>query len=185
MARNRVIGCKNQIPWRLPADFRWFKRMTLGHIVVMGRKTFESLGGKPLPSRTNVVLTRHPEQVIRAFPELFQQSKSSCAAATPQDLSQSDLAKLPTPDVRLISSLEQLHPERYSCQVFICGGAEVYVQALPRCANLYLTLVKLEPAGDAYFPPFEAEFELVATLEDEPEFQILHYRNRRFRAGGE
>jgi dihydrofolate reductase len=60
MSLNRVIGRAGQIPWHLPEDFRWFKRMTLGHVVLMGRKTFESLG-KPLPNRTNIVLTRRGE----------------------------------------------------------------------------------------------------------------------------
>jgi dihydrofolate reductase len=58
MSLNRVIGRDNQIPWRLPADFRWFKQLTTGHVVLMGRKTFASLG-KPLPNRTNIVVTRH------------------------------------------------------------------------------------------------------------------------------
>ena len=60
MSLNRVIGRGGQIPWHLPEDFRWFKRMTSGHVVLMGRKTFESLG-KPLPNRTNIVLTRGGE----------------------------------------------------------------------------------------------------------------------------
>jgi dihydrofolate reductase len=57
MSQNRVIGCGNRIPWHLPEDFRWFKRMTIGHVVVMGRKTFESIG-RPLPGRTTIVLSR-------------------------------------------------------------------------------------------------------------------------------
>jgi dihydrofolate reductase len=60
MSLNRVIGREGQIPWHLPEDFRWFKRMTSGHVVLMGRKTFESLG-KPLPNRTNIVVTRGGE----------------------------------------------------------------------------------------------------------------------------
>jgi dihydrofolate reductase len=60
MSLNRVIGREGKIPWRLPEDFRWFKQQTLGNVVLMGRKTFESLG-KPLPDRTNVVVTRGPE----------------------------------------------------------------------------------------------------------------------------
>src|SRR4029079_17545253 len=72
MSLNRVIGAGNQIPWHLPEDFKWFKRTTLGSIVVMGRKTFESLG-KPLPNRKNLILTRHPRQLIRNHPEVFGQ----------------------------------------------------------------------------------------------------------------
>ena len=60
MSLNRVIGAGNQIPWHLPEDFKWFKRMTSGNVVIMGRKTFASLGNKPLPNRINIVLSRHP-----------------------------------------------------------------------------------------------------------------------------
>src|SRR5712671_1634266 len=62
MSLNRVIGAGNKIPWHLPEDFKWFKKMTSGHILVMGRKTFESIG-KPLPNRTTIVLTRSPEPI--------------------------------------------------------------------------------------------------------------------------
>ena len=69
MSLNRVIGAGNKIPWHLPEDFKWFKQMTAGHVVIMGRKTFESLG-KPLPNRINIVLTRHPGRLRKQFPEL-------------------------------------------------------------------------------------------------------------------
>ena len=62
MSLNRVIGAGNKIPWHLPEDFKWFKKMTTGHVIVMGRKTFESIG-RPLPNRTTIVLTRSPERV--------------------------------------------------------------------------------------------------------------------------
>src|SRR5258706_3357042 len=62
MSLNRVIGAENKIPWHLPEDFRWFKKMTTGHIIVMGRKTFQSIG-KPLPNRTTIVLTGSPEPI--------------------------------------------------------------------------------------------------------------------------
>src|SRR5258706_1043351 len=62
MSLNRVIGRENKIPWHLPEDFKWFKRLTTGHFVVMGRKTFESLG-RPLPNRTNIVITRTPRRL--------------------------------------------------------------------------------------------------------------------------
>src|SRR5882672_7610661 len=70
MSENRAIGIGNKIPWHLPEDFKWFKKMTTGNVVVMGRKTFESLG-KPLPNRTNVILTRHPILVRRKHPDIF------------------------------------------------------------------------------------------------------------------
>ena len=63
MSLNRVIGDGNKIPWHLPEDFKWFKKMTTGNVVVMGRKTFESIG-KPLPNRKSLILTHHPQQLI-------------------------------------------------------------------------------------------------------------------------
>ena len=73
MSLNRIIGAGNRIPWHLPDDFRWFKRMTTGHVIVMGRKTFESIG-KPLPNRTTLVLTRSstPLPGVRTISELGQ-----------------------------------------------------------------------------------------------------------------
>jgi len=143
MSLNRVIGAGNKIPWHLPEDFKWFKEMTTGHVIVMGRKTFESIG-KPLPNRETVVLSR----------------------------SQFDLA-----GARTIHSLDELSSLAGSRQVFICGGAEVYAQALRMCSDLYLTLVKRTVEGDAFFPPFEDQFQLVEEIRDAPEFKILHYRN--------
>jgi dihydrofolate reductase len=142
-----VIGADNRIPWHLPEDFRWFKQMTTGQVIVMGRKTFESIG-KPLPNRTTIVLTRTP----RSIPGVL----------TFSDLGQIDMA----------------HPELAGRKVFICGGAQLYQQALPICSDLYLTLVKRVVQGDTFFPPFEAQFELVEEVLDRPDFKILHYRNR-------
>ena len=122
MSLNRVIGAGNRLPWHLPEDFRWFKRMTTGQVIVMGRKTFESIG-RPLPHRTTVVLTR---------------------------------AGAPIPGVRVVADLGQLDaadPAFAGREIFICGGAQIYQQALPRCSDLYLTLVLREVEGDTFFPP--------------------------------
>jgi dihydrofolate reductase len=149
MSLNRVIGANNRIPWHLPEDFKWFKKLTTGNVIVMGRKTFESIG-KPLPNRTTIVVTRSPQQF---------------------------------PGVQTVSDLAQINPDSAEFagrEVFICGGAEIYRQALPLCSDLYLTLVKRTVAGDVLFPPFEDEFELAEQLFDSPEFKILHYKNRRF-----
>jgi len=148
MSENRVIGRGNTIPWHLPADFQWFKRVTMGHTLVMGRKTFESIG-RPLPGRTTVVLSR---------------------------------SGFAHPQVRTVASLREVAPESFPGEVFICGGAEVYAQALPLCSDLYLTRVKRVVEGDAFFPPFEDQFELVEVMDRQPEFDILHYRNHALRA---
>ena len=73
MSLNRIIGAGNKIPWHLPDDFRWFKKMTTGHIILMGRKTFQSIG-KPLPNRATIVLTRSPEPIpgVQTISDLSQ-----------------------------------------------------------------------------------------------------------------
>jgi dihydrofolate reductase len=180
MSLNRVIGAGNKIPWHLPEDFKWFKQMTKGNVVVMGRKTFESLG-KPLPERLNVILTRHPIQLRKKHPELFSQSTLGVRAQSLRKPRQFNLVKIvdqKTIDVRLETKLLKLDPAQFSTDVFICGGAQVYEQALPLCSDLYLTVVKREVAGDAFFPSFEERFVLAKEICDTPEFKILHYRNR-------
>src|SRR5256884_2246730 len=107
MSENRVIGRGNQIPWHLPEDFEWFKKTTTGNVIVMGRKTFESIG-RPLPNRTTIVLSR---------------------------------SGFSYPGVRTVKSLDEITPSAEPGEVFICGGADVYRQALPLCSELYLTLV--------------------------------------------
>jgi len=147
MSLNRVIGARNRIPWHLPEDFKWFKRTTTRHVIVMGRKTFESIG-KPLPNRTTIVLTRSPGLIA---------------------------------GVRTIADLSQIDPDDPSLagrEIFICGGAQLYRQALPLCSDLYLTLVQRVVKGDTLFPPFEDQFELAEEVLDCSEFKILHYRRR-------
>ncbi|MEY2411363.1 MAG: dihydrofolate reductase [Verrucomicrobiota bacterium] len=150
MSENRVIGCNNQIPWHLPDDFKWFKKVTTGNVVVMGRKTFESIG-KPLPNRETIVLSRSGFQYA---------------------------------GVRTLGSLDEIDLEHETRDVFLCGGAEIYAQGLPRCLDLYLTVVKRTVDGDAFFPPFEQDFEEVALLQENTEFRILHYRNKKLAAEG-
>jgi len=143
MSQNRVIGAGNKIPWHLPEDFKWFKATTTGHVIVMGRKTFESIG-KPLPNRQTIVLSR--------------------SAWT-------------HPGVQTVRRLDELPALADNHEIFICGGAQIYAQALPLCSDLFLTLVKREVEGDAFFPPFEDRFKLVEEIRDTPEFKILHYRH--------
>ena len=147
MSQNRVIGRDGKIPWHLPEDFRWFKKITAGHVLVMGRKTFESIG-KPLPNRATLVLSRGD-------------------FSPPGARRISDLAEL-----------DRLPPDLAGREVFICGGAQIYAQALPRCSDLYLTLVKRVVDGDTFFPPFERQFALAEEILDCAEFSILRYRNQ-------
>jgi dihydrofolate reductase len=184
MSLNRVIGAGNKIPWHLPEDFKWFKQTTMGNVVVMGRKTFESLG-KPLPNRKNLILTRHPQALIREHPEIFGQyhewrGGQHLKRAYQFHFSKSE--KDQQTDILIFKSLDRLNPEEFPNDIFICGGSQVYEQSLPLCSDVYLTVVKREVEGDAFFPPFEDKFELVAELRDTPEFKILHYRHRALKA---
>ncbi len=125
MSRNRVIGSEGAIPWHIPADLRRFRELTLGHTVIMGRKTFEAIG-RPLPGRKNVVVT-----------------------------GQRNYAREDTLVVHsLTEAIESSDPAE---ELFICGGSEIYRQALPLCAKIYLTIVDLDIEGDAYFPPVPAD----------------------------
>jgi len=145
MSLNHVIGNGSRLPWHLPEDFKWFKKMTTGQVVVMGRKTFDSIG-KPLPNRITVVLSR----------------STSCIPGAQV-----------TSDLGQLESSRSLWPER---DIFICGGAEVYRQALPLCSDLFLTLVKREVQGDVYFPEFEHHFSARKEILDCVDFTIFHYQ---------
>ena len=182
MSLNRVIGAGNQIPWHLPEDFKWFKRMTSGNVVIMGRKTFASLGNKPLPNRINIVLSRHPGKLQTALPAVFGEAWVGRGKTHfPDQPTQFELPKIggaATVDLRIIKNVLKLDPASSPLEFFICGGAQIYEQTLPFCSDLYLTLVKREVEGDAFFPAFEDKFDLVETIRDEPEFKILHYRRK-------
>jgi len=126
VARNNVIGLDNAMPWRLPEDLKRFKALTLGHPIVMGRKTWESLG-RPLPGRTNIVVTRNPAFVAEgAMTAATLEAGLAAAAATGTE------------------------------QTFIIGGAEIYRQALPLAGRMQLTEIDREFAGDAFFPSWDA-----------------------------
>lgn len=177
MSLNRVIGRDNKIPWHLPEDFRWFKQLTTGHFVLMGRKTFDSIG-KPLPNRTNIVVTRKPRALARdprfhpAFignwrPRLARSYQLGFAQMTPRDL------WLVRDVDKLLDAYERAQPQR---QLFIVGGAQIYQRLLPRCRELFLTVVQREVEGDAFFPEFEADFEFVDVPLRTADFEVRHYR---------
>jgi len=128
-AQNGAIGRDNGLLWHLPEDFRWFKRHTSGHPVIMGRKTYESIG-KVLPGRRNIILSRRPDFAVpgaQRFSELDE-------------------------------AIETLEREGVD-EVFIIGGENIYRQALPRADRIYLTEVHRNFEGDAFFPTIpEKEF---------------------------
>jgi len=129
VAQNGVIGRDNQLPWRLPADLKHFKATTLGKPIVMGRKTFASLG-KPLPGRTNIVITRDP-------------SFSAVGAVVAHNVEQA------------LTLADEVAQRDGAAEIMVIGGAEIYKQVLPLAQTLYYTRVGLDAEGDAYFPAID------------------------------
>lgn len=148
IGRNRALGKDNRLLWRLPGDLPRFKALTLGHPVIMGRKTWESLPEKarPLPGRANIVISRDKDYpapgaiLAQSFPEALSLARDAEGAE----------------------------------EIFAIGGQQVYECALPFAAKLYLTLVDDAPEADAYFPAYEDQF-TKETLREEREDGGLRY----------
>ena len=182
MSLNRVIGRDNQIPWRLPEDFRWFKQLTTGHFVMMGRKTFESLG-RPLPNRTNIVVSRTPTKLARdeKFRATFGPARVGHWRARLGRPYQLGFDRFTDRDVWVVRDprkLAEAHAAvRPGRELFLIGGAQLYAQLLDRCSDLYLSVVQREVEGDAHFPEFEDRFDFVDVPLRTPDFEVRHYRN--------
>ena len=127
-ASNNVIGRNNKLPWYLPNDLKYFKQVTFGKPVIMGRKTWESLKG-PLPGRTNIVITRQPDY----------RAEGAKVVATVED------AITMAENVAFIEGQEE---------AVIMGGAEIYALALPQTERLYLTEVHADVEGHTFFPEY-------------------------------
>lgn len=125
IARNDAIGVDGGLPWRLPGDLAFFKRVTMGKPLVMGRKTWESLPRKPLPGRPNLVVTRQSDFDAEGA-EVFATVETALARA---------------------AALGE--------EIAVIGGAEIYRQALPSADRLYLTEVDAAPEADTFFPSFD------------------------------
>ena len=125
MAENRVIGKENKLIWHLPADLKFFKNLTTGHPIIMGRKTFESIG-KPLPNRTNIVITRQADFTAEG-----------CMVAHSL-----------TEALMLAQQLDS--------DIFVIGGAEIYKQAMFLADTIYLTEVHHTFEGDTFFPEIDS-----------------------------
>ncbi|XTP52684.1 dihydrofolate reductase [Niallia sp. Krafla_26] len=132
MDKNRVIGKENQLPWHLPEDLKFFKRVTMGHPIIMGRKTHESIG-KPLPGRENIIVTRNKDY-----------KSEGCT---------------------VIHSLEDLRQfaNQKNEEVFVIGGAQLFIETFPIADRLYITEIHHEFDGDTFFPEFnESNWTLVS-----------------------
>lgn len=130
MAQNRVIGKNNDLPWRLPDDMKFFMQQTKGHHVIMGRKNYDSLQEKfkPLPNRTNIVVTRQKNL-----------NAPGCIV------------------VNAVEQALQIAQQAHEPETYVIGGAEIYKIALPMAHRIYLTEIHADVQGDTYFPEFDKE----------------------------
>ncbi len=131
ISKDRVLGKNGKMPWQIPEDLKRFKQLTTGHVIIMGRKTFESIG-KPLPNRTNIVITRDKNYqskgvlVVHSFEEALNEAKN-------------------------------IEKE----EIFIIGGGKIYQQALSFADKIYLTIVEGTFEGDTFFPDY-SQFNLIS-----------------------
>ena len=160
MSLNRVIGAGNKLPWHLPEDFKWFKQMTTGHVIAMGRKTFESFPRGPLPGRTNIVVTR--DAAYRAAGAVVTTSFT---------------------DAKAIATGDALR--RFATEIAVIGGAEIYAQWMECADRLEITEVHARPDGDTRFPAVDpTAWEEVARVrnpagpDDSADFSYVTYRRR-------
>ena len=144
MAENRVIGRDGGMPWHLSADLKYFKRVTMGAPVIMGRKTFDSIG-RPLPGRINIIVTRDLDHSHDGVDTVYDMKSA-------------------------FSLAQQKAMKDGKTEIFVIGGAQIYELALPDADRLYITEIHQTIQGDAIFPPFDKE-EWVETARElhEPE----------------
>jgi len=153
LSQNRAIGKGNQLIWKIPEDLKRFREITFGHPVIMGRKTFESIG-RILPNRLNIVVSRDPS------------------------FARSDLAKLkPGEELVVVQSFEKAiekSKEVEKNEIFIIGGGQVFEQAIKIADKLYLTIIEKEFEGDTFFP----EYSSFKKISESPvhEYQGIKYR---------
>lgn len=139
ISKNNVIGRDNGIPWHLSGDMRFFKSTTIGHHVIMGRKTFHSMG-RPLPKRTNIVITRDPFFIA-----------SGCLIA------------------RTVEEALEIAYDNEETEAFIIGGGEIYRLSLPYWDKIYLTEVNVEvPDGEVFFPAIDWQNWRLLSAEPQP-----------------
>ena len=125
VGKNRVIGKDNDMMWRLPKEWKYFKEITTGHCIIMGRKNIEAQG-RALPNRTNIVLTHRRDFTFEG-----------CVV------------------VNSLEAALAYCREKNEEEVFICGGGQIYELGLPKADRIYLTEVDYEEEGDVYFPEFD------------------------------
>jgi dihydrofolate reductase len=151
MSSNRVIGMNNSLPWHLSEDLKHFKSLTIGHTIIMGRKTYESIG-RPLPNRRNIVISRNAEASYQ--------------------------------DTEIVHSIEDAFSiAKNDNEVFVIGGSNIYEQALGLVDHLFVTEIKRNFSGDAFFPEIDKALWNESSREDHIasdglEFSFVEYRKK-------
>lgn len=139
-AHNNVVGLNNRMPWHLPADLQYFKKMTMGKPLILGRKTWDSIGGRPLPGRPHFVVTRQQDLALKG-------------------------ATVVTSVEEALNAAQQWLAEQDSTagEIMVIGGGEIYRQTLPLAQRIYKTQIELDVEGDTHFPEFDtSQWQLVS-----------------------
>jgi len=142
LSENRVIGNKGKIPWHISEDLKRFKKLTQGHAVIMGRKTYESIG-KPLPNRINIIVTRDRNYFV-------------------------SINRLINTEIAVCNSLKEaikIAESKNKGEIFIIGGGQIFKKAIKFVDKLYLTVVKGKFLGDAFFPNYSKYKKIVSKKE--------------------
>lgn len=139
IGKNRELGKDNKLLWHIPDDLPRFKKLTLGHPIIMGRKTFESIG-RPLPNRTNIVVTRDSSYEVEGVVVVHSIEKA-------------------------IEEAKKKDKE----EIFVIGGGQIYEQALPFADRLYLTIVDAQAEADTYFPDYSEFKKIISEEKNESE----------------
>ena len=175
IGKNRELGKGGKLLWHIPDDLKRFKRLTTGHPIIMGRKTFESIVsyiGGPLPGRTNIIVTRQASKFIADNPYLLIRANKQIVGNT--NLSAQDEED----EVIVAGSLEEgieIAKGLDAKEIHIGGGAEIYRQALPYIDKLYLTIIDDEKEADTFFPPYEHIF-TKKVFEESREWNGIKYK---------
>lgn len=138
-SQNRVIGINNTLPWHLPADLKRFKAITMGHHMIMGRKTYDSIG-KPLPGRTSIVITRNKDLLYQGCIMAYSLAEAFSIAEKNNDT-----------------------------EAFVIGGAELIKQAIDSCDKLYLTNIQQDFDGDTFLDELSTQWQEIEHITHTPD----------------
>jgi len=172
IGKNRELGCNNKLLWDIPDDLAHFRKITSGHPVIMGRKTFESIGS-PLPKRTNIIITRDKNykvegcEIVNSIENAIEIAKKSCHSSLRHSRVGGNLSKETNvlyTQIPAYAGMTKKEKNDKECEIFIIGGSQIYKQALPFCDKLYLTIVEDKPKADTFFPDY-SEFTKIISEE--------------------